>query len=200
MHAQSPGAAMAEAANNFLAALTTEQQAKAVFELKSDERVNWFPHPSPDGGHILVTSLRKPYSHAVTYERFAHDVEVWDRAGHATPLAQLPVADHVPIAGVPTGPRDHEWRPTESATLVWAEALDSGDWNVKVPARDKVMTQSAPFTGPATELARTEQRYAGIHWSERRGVGLLLEYDDNRHWRRTFLIDANDARVKPSLV
>ena len=155
---------------------------------------------APDGEHILVTSLRKPYSHAVTYQRFAHDVEVWNRAGKVTPLAQLPVADHVPIHGEPTGPRDHEWRPTEPATLVWSEALDSGDWNVKVPARDKVMTQSAPFTGPATELLRTEQRYAGIHWSERRGTGLLLEYDHNRHWRRTFLIDADDPRTKPSLV
>src|SRR6185503_493196 len=94
-------------------------------------------------------------------------------AGKVTPLAQLPVADRVPVHGVPTGPRSHGWRPTEPATLVWSEALDSGDWNVKVPARDKVMTQSAPFTGPATELLRTEQRYAGIHWSERRGTGLL---------------------------
>ncbi len=42
----------------------------------------------------------------------------------------------------PTGPRDFEWRPTEPATLVWAEALDGGDWNVKVPARDKVMMQT----------------------------------------------------------
>src|SRR5256885_8060841 len=31
---------------------------------------------APDGEHILVTSIRKPYSYAVTYSRFAHDVEV----------------------------------------------------------------------------------------------------------------------------
>ena len=116
---------------------------------------------APDGEHILVTSIRKPYSYAVTYGRFAHDVEVWDRAGKATPLAQLPLADRVPIHGVPTGPRDHAWRPTEPATLVWAEALDGGDWKAKVPARDKVMMQSAPFTAPPVEIARTEQRFAG---------------------------------------
>jgi len=34
-------------------------------------------------------------------------------------------------------------RATEPATLVWAEALDGGDWNTKVPARDKIM----PFEG-----------------------------------------------------
>jgi len=156
---------------------------------------------SPNGEHILVTSIRKPYSYAVTYGRFAHDVEIWDRSGKATPLAQLPIADHVPIHGVPTGPRDHEWRPTEPATLVWAEALDGGDWKVNVPARDQVMLQAAPFTGKAAaEIARTEQRYQGIDWSERPGVGLLQEYDDNKHWRRTFLIDADHVDTKPRLI
>ena len=156
--------------------------------------------PAPDGEHVLVTSFRKPYSYAVTYQRFAHDVEVWDRAGKITPVASLPVADRVPIQGVPTGPREHSWRPTEPATLVWAEALDGGDWNVTVPARDKVMTLAAPFTGAAVELARTEQRFGGFDWSERRGVALLHEYDDNRHWRRTFLIDADHPAAKPSLL
>jgi dipeptidyl aminopeptidase/acylaminoacyl peptidase len=155
---------------------------------------------APDGEHILVTSIRKPYSYAVTYGRFAHDVEVWDRTGKATPLAQLPVAEHVPIAGVPAGPRDYEWRPTEPATLVWAEALDGGDWKAKVPARDKVMMQSAPFTSTPVEIARTEQRFDGIDWSERRGVGLLQEHDDNRHWRRTFLVDVDRPETKPRLI
>ncbi|HKS37699.1 MAG TPA: DUF3500 domain-containing protein [Verrucomicrobiae bacterium] len=36
-----PAEEMAGAANHFLAALTSEQRAKAVFELKSDERLNW---------------------------------------------------------------------------------------------------------------------------------------------------------------
>jgi dipeptidyl aminopeptidase/acylaminoacyl peptidase len=155
---------------------------------------------SPDGQHILVSSIRKPYSYSVTYGRFARDVQVWDLEGNATTLAQLPVSDHVPIHGVPTGPRNHEWRPTEPATVVWAEALDGGDWKTKVPARDKVMMQSAPFTAAPVEIARTEQRYAGIDWSERRGLGLLQEYDDNRHWRRTFLIDADHPDVKPRLL
>ncbi|MEA2339293.1 MAG: hypothetical protein QOE82_3300 [Thermoanaerobaculia bacterium] len=111
---------------------------------------------SPDGDHILVTSIRKPYSYSVTYGRFANDVEVWDRAGNATPLAKLPITDHVPIHGVPTGPREHAWRPTEPATLVWAEALDGGDWKTNVPARDKVLIQSAPFAANPVEIARTE--------------------------------------------
>jgi dipeptidyl aminopeptidase/acylaminoacyl peptidase len=155
---------------------------------------------APDGDYILVESLQKPFSYVTTYDRFAHDVEVWDRVGHVTRIARLPVADRVPVNGVPTGPRDHAWRSTEPATLVWAEALDGGDWNATVPARDKVMTMSAPFSAPAAEITRTEQRYGGFDWSERRGVALLSEYDDNRHWRRTFVIDVDDPKARPSLL
>ncbi len=84
-------------------------------------------------------------------------------------IASLPLADRVPIAGVPVGPRDFSWRATEPATLVWAEALDGGDWKVKVPARDKIMLQKAPFNSPAVEITRTEQRYIGFDWGEQRG-------------------------------
>ena len=157
--------------------------------------------PSPDGEHLLVEVIHKPYSYVTTYPNFPHDVELWDRSGRRTQtLAKLPLADRVPIAGVPTGPRGFEWRPTEPATLVWAEALDGGDWNVSVPARDKIMTLSAPFTAEAAEIARLEQRFAGLDWSERRNVALLREYDENKHWQRTFLADVDHPATKPSLV
>jgi len=39
--AHDPATEMTAAANNFLAALSPEQKAKGVFELKSDERLNW---------------------------------------------------------------------------------------------------------------------------------------------------------------
>jgi len=156
---------------------------------------------APDGDHVLVTAIRKPYSYAVTADRFAHDVEVWDRGGRVVrALAQLPIADRVPIRGVPTGPREFAWRRTESATLTWAEALDGGDWNTNVPARDKVMIQRAPFAGAATELMRTEQRFRGLEWSEQPHVSLLHEEDVNRRWQRTFVVDVDDAKSKPRVL
>jgi len=47
VHAETPAAAMALTANNFLSALSPELRAKAVFEFKSDERVNWHFVPQP---------------------------------------------------------------------------------------------------------------------------------------------------------
>ncbi len=157
--------------------------------------------PSPDGNHILVTTIQRPYSYVTTWGRFANNVDVWDRMGNVThALAQLPVADRVPIHGVPTGPRSFEWRATEPATLIWVEALDGGDWNTKVPERDKVMIQSAPFKTPPIELMRTQQRFSGLDWSEQRSVSLLHDYDHNRHWRRTWLVNVDDPKAKRQLL
>lgn len=160
--------------------------------------------PAPDGKHVLVTAIHKPYSYITTYDRFPHDVEVWDVTTPSNVLkktiASLPLADRVPIHGVPTGPRDHSWRATEPATLVWAEALDGGDWNVKVPARDKIMLLKAPFDASPLEIARTEQRYAGLDWSEQPTVALLQEYDQNKHWRRVSIVDIDDRQGKPRLL
>jgi dipeptidyl aminopeptidase/acylaminoacyl peptidase len=160
--------------------------------------------PAPDGQHILVTAIHKPYSYVTTYNHFPQEVEVWDLSDRshivAHTIASLPLADRVPIAGVPVGPRDFSWRATDPATLVWAEALDGGDWKVKVPARDKVMLLKAPFNSPAVEITRTEQRYVGFAWSERPSTALLNEYDENRHWRRTFLVDVDSQPPKPRVL
>jgi dipeptidyl aminopeptidase/acylaminoacyl peptidase len=160
--------------------------------------------PAPDGRHILVTAIHKPYSYVTTYDRFPKEIEVWDVADRARVLfhtiASLPLADRVPIHGVPVGPRDFSWRATDPATLVWAEALDGGDWNVKVPARDKVLLSKAPFTSPAVEITRTEQRYVGLSWSEQPSVALMTEYDENRHWRRSFVVNVDDLQQKPRLL
>jgi dipeptidyl aminopeptidase/acylaminoacyl peptidase len=160
--------------------------------------------PAPDGQHILVTSIHKPYSYVTTYDHFPKEVEVWDvtESSHVRvhTVASLPLADRVPIRGVPVGPRDFSWRATEPATLVWAEALDGGDWNVTAPARDKILLLKAPFTSPVVEIARTEQRYAYLAWSEQSSTALLTEYDANRHWRKSFIVDVDHPQQKTRLL
>ncbi len=158
---------------------------------------------APDGDHVLVQSIQKPYSYVTTFERFPRNVEVWDRNGKVIQsIAKLPLADRVPVHGVPTGARSFEWRSTDLATLVWAEALDGGDWKAKVPARDKVMMQKAPFTTPPVEVTRVEQRYEDILWSEQPSVAFLEESDENRHWTRTFTLnmDAAPGAIKPKVL
>jgi dipeptidyl aminopeptidase/acylaminoacyl peptidase len=158
-------------------------------------------NPAPDARHILVSSIHKPYSYVTTYDHFPQEVEVWDIADphrvSVHTIASLPLADRVPIQGVPTGPRNFDWRATDPATLIWAEALDGGDWNNTVPNRDKIMLLKAPFTGTPAEIERTAQRYAGFDWSEKPGIALLSQEDDNRHWRHTDIVNVDDLSQKP---
>jgi len=159
---------------------------------------------APGGRYLLVSAIHKPYSYITTYDRFPQDVSVWDAAKRSSVLvhhiASLPLADRVPIEGVPLGPRDFAWRATEPGTLTWAEALDGGDWNVEVPARDKIMMLKAPFDSSPVEIARTKQRFVGFEWSEKPNIALLREYDENRHWMRTSVIDVDDDKSRPSVL
>jgi len=155
---------------------------------------------APDGVHVLTEAITPPFSHAVTYGRFAHAVAVLD-IDHNTSvaIASLPLADRVPIHGVPQGPRAFDWRATEPATLVWAEALDKGDWNITVPARDRVLTLKAPFTAKPREITRTQQRFEGFDWSANKDLAFLYEYDENRHWQHVTMVNV-DAPHKPARV
>ncbi len=152
--------------------------------------------PSPDGRFLLVRRILKPYSYSVPYYYFAQSIEVWNTKGEVVHrLAQVPVAEEVPIMGVRTGPRGIEWRPLEPATLVWVEALDGGDPETEVPNRDRLMTLSQPFLDGPAELRRMEHRLWDIRWLELEGLALISERDWKRRWRTTYLARVDDPQT-----
>jgi dipeptidyl aminopeptidase/acylaminoacyl peptidase len=156
---------------------------------------------APDGQHALVESIKQPYSYAVTYERFPNDVIVFDLARDTQHVvAATPLTDRVPVHGVPEGPRDFDWRATDPATLIWAEALDKGDWKVNVPNRDKVMMLHAPFSAKPQEVARTQQRFVGFSWTATPSVAFMTEVDQNRHWRHTSIVNIDNPKLKPRVL
>ena len=169
--------------------------------------------PSPDGKHLLVVRIQHPYSYIMPESDFPREVEIWDLSGKVEhKIASLPLADHVPIEGVLTGPRDYQWVPSQPATLVWAEALDGGDPKTKAEFRDKLMLLRAPFTDQPQELAKFEQRFvpagggfggfgrgSAIEWTEN-GLGLAHDYNRDRRWTRTFLIDIAKPGEQPKLI
>lgn len=149
--------------------------------------------PSPDRNYVLVTKLKRPFSYRVPYFYFTRATEVWDLMGKlVATIAELPISDEIPTQGVPTGPRSIEWQELYPAKLVWVEALDGGDPLKKVPYRDKLMTLAAPFNSSPTELLQIQQRYSGLDWTARRDEVLLTEYDRDRRWRTTALLNLND--------
>ncbi|MHC5210429.1 MAG: S9 family peptidase [Planctomycetota bacterium] len=147
--------------------------------------------PSPDGRYFLLERVIRPYSYLVPWYRFPQVVEIWDADGRSvTEIARLPLADRIPIQGVITGPRSHQWRDTEgTAQLWWVEALDEGDPDNEVDHRDRLLALSAPFDSAPTEVLRTQHRFSGLSWMHRSSFGLVTEYDRDERWVRSWLMD-----------
>ena len=146
--------------------------------------------PAPNGEYVLVSKVKRPYSHLIPFDGFPQDVEIWNRRGEvARKVAEIPSREGVTLTGVRTGPRDYRWRPDQPATIVWAEALDEGNLKNKVPFRDKVMTLAAPFAGTPSELTKTEYRYTGVSFTET-GVALVSESDRATRRVRTWILEA----------
>ncbi len=144
---------------------------------------------SPDGMHLLVERVHWPYSYAVPASSFPHTIEVWDATGRRVHVvADIGIADEVPIGGVRTGPRGVKWHPKEGSTLVFVEAQDDGDPKKKVPNRDRVLCAAAPFT-ESREIHRTTHRYRGADWLSDSDRALISEYDRDRRWLTMKLVD-----------
>jgi dipeptidyl aminopeptidase/acylaminoacyl peptidase len=156
--------------------------------------------PAPDGQHLLVTRLQKPFSYLFPDFAFPKEIEVWDTKGKLVyKVASLPLADQVPIDGVITGPRSIRWQPNQPATLVWAKALDGGDPKKKVPYRDSVWAIKAPFTGQPVEWFKTEQRFTSANFTDK-GLVLFSDYDRDKRWIRTFLFDPENPHASAKLI
>ncbi|HOX49997.1 MAG TPA: prolyl oligopeptidase family serine peptidase [Fibrobacteria bacterium] len=155
---------------------------------------------SPDGSLVLAEVVHRPFSHATAWDRFPRRIEVRDRKGAMVrQVVDLPMAESVPIGGVPSGPRDVRWRPTAPATLVWTEALDGGDLGVKVPRRDRLMAWEFPFSAKPRAFASTEHRLWSLDFFAKDGGILVVEFDPIRHWTRSWIHNA-DRPAKPRLI
>ena len=151
--------------------------------------------PSPSGQYVLVSKIRKPFSHTVPANGFNQDIEVWSRDGDVKKLADRPSREGMTLTGVEAGPRSFQWRADQPATVLWVEALDGGDNRVKVPFRDKIVSLAAPFSAQPTELTKTEWRYAGISYTDT-GIALLNENDRASRRTRTWLMEPGAAPRK----
>jgi dipeptidyl aminopeptidase/acylaminoacyl peptidase len=145
---------------------------------------------SPDGAHLLVYQLQRPFSFRVPFPYFSRRVEVWAADGQLTRvIADLPVSDEVPRQGVPTGPRMVSWEESVPASLVWAEALDGGDPKAKAEHRDEIFRLLAPFDTAPRSSVLVAERCLGWYDMAAAGQLLITEHDRDRRWITTRLTD-----------
>ena len=145
--------------------------------------------PAPSGQFVLVTKIKRPFSHTVPMNGFPQDVEILARSGEvAKKIADQPSREGTTLTGVEPGPRSYRWRADQPATILWVEALDEGDLKNMVPFRDKVVSLAAPFSGQPVEVATTEWRYGGINYTDT-GIALLTENDRATRRTRSWIIE-----------
>lgn len=155
---------------------------------------------SPNEEYILVTRLQRPFSYRVPASLFARSVDVLNRAGTVVKtIARFDVSDNVPRQGVVTGARNARWQQLQPASLVWLEALDGGDPLKKVAYRDKVMQLSAPFTGDARTITSMKHRVQNIAWMAQKDMCMITEYDRDRRWRTTYMMDMNAPQAMKTM-
>ena len=155
---------------------------------------------SPDGEYILIERLVKPWSHEVGWWRFSSEIEVWNDKGELVAnIASLPLANEVPIQGVPMGPRSVSWRSTAPHTLFWVEALDGGNPVTKVPHRDRLMRLDAPFTAEPKEVFLAEHRIQPWRtaWGAEGGTLMLAQRERIKRWRYVWLLDVDEGTSRP---
>ncbi len=156
---------------------------------------------SPSGDYFLTTIVKRPFSYLMTVGSFPQDIEVRDRNGQVLyTVANVPMAENIPIEGVRTGPRQVTWKSGEPATLVWQEALDGGDPNVPADHRDRIMSLAAPFTESPRELVKTEYRAFGLSTMADPARVAVTEYDRDRRWVRMLMHDLNDPDSDPRVL
>jgi len=124
---------------------------------------------SPDGNFVMVSTINRPYSYIVEYDRFPFSTIIYDKdAREVKKVLEVPLNEVMPKGFMATreGKRNLQWRADKPATIIWTEALDKGDPAIEVEYRDEVFQLEAPFTGEAKSLIKTKYRFSGITWAK----------------------------------
>ncbi|MEM6378771.1 MAG: prolyl oligopeptidase family serine peptidase, partial [Bacteroidota bacterium] len=122
---------------------------------------------SPNGQHVLMTTIQKPFSYLVPYYRFPSTTNVYGIDGTLVKeIMSQDLIEELPqgFGAVKTGKRGVTWRADEPATLYWAEAMDNGDPNLESEYRDQLFVWKAPFTTAPKSILQMHNRYSGVIW------------------------------------
>ena len=157
---------------------------------------------SPNGGYLLVSEVKKPFSYLVPYYRFPYHETVYDANGKVVTVINKVSLDEVRPKGfmaTRTGKRDFSWRNDQPATLYWVEALDEGNPENEVDFRDVVYQVEAPFTGKGREVLKTKNRFSGITWGDDKNA-IAYDYWWNDRNTKTYLFNPSNVKQTPIII
>lgn len=153
---------------------------------------------SPDGNYLLLSSLQKPFSYIVPYQRFPAKTIVTDLQAKPIKLIEdKPLHEITPkgFSATVTGKRSIQWRDDQPASLSYVTALDEGDPAKVVEFRDEVFSWAAPFEQAAQSLLKLPLRYAGIAWGDAQHAVVYENWYETRKLRGLMLNPAQPQQA-----
>lgn len=157
---------------------------------------------SPDGNYIMLTTIQKPFSYVVPFNRFPSRTIVYDARGkEVKTVNEVPLNEIIPkgFMAVRKGKREMSWRNDKPATLSYVVALDEGNPANKVDFRDEVFLWEAPFTNDATSLVKVPQRYSDVTWGNDNIAFISDEWYDTRN-TKTYLINPSNPGQQAKVI
>ncbi|MCF6132964.1 alpha/beta hydrolase family protein [Flavobacterium wongokense] len=153
---------------------------------------------SPDGNYLMATTVQKPFSYIVPYNRFPLKTVVYDLTGKEIKVVnEVPLNEVIPkgFSSVRKGKRSLGWRGDKPATWAYVVALDEGDQAVKADYRDEVFSWDAPFTTNPVSLLKTQQRFSGVTWGNETTAVVSDEWYDTRNTKTYLINPSNPAQA-----
>jgi dipeptidyl aminopeptidase/acylaminoacyl peptidase len=190
---------------NFETLITSEIQIVtvegALMPFKGKGAYSWLSF-SPDGNLVMITSVQKPYSYIVPYERFPQQTTVFDLSGREIKVVnEVPLTEILPkgFSAVRGGKRNMGWRDDQPATLYYVEALDGGDPARKTDFRDEIFTWEFPFTAEPKSIGKTSLRFSNIIWGDDQTAIVTDNWDETR-MTNIYLINPSLPQDKPKVL
>lgn len=157
---------------------------------------------SPDGNHVMLSVVKKPFSYLVPYSRFPSETVIYKKDGSKVQtVLEVPLIEDLPKGFMASrkGRRNLQWRNDMPSSLVFAEVLDGGDPKNEVEYRDEVFQLDAPFNGTPKSLLKTRDRFAGIEWGNDQ-MAVAYDYWWNNRNTSTYVFNPSDASQKPKII
>ena len=155
-----------------------------------------YKHPtfSPDGNYVLLSTIAKPFSYLVPFNRFPSITNLYTKTGRKIKtILKLPLIEVLPkgFMAVRKGIRELSWRKDLPSSLFWIEALDGGDPSKEVNYRDEIFYQDAPFTHAPISLLKMKYRFSDIIWGNKT-CAIVNNYWSNNRTVQTLLINPSN--------
>ena len=153
---------------------------------------------SPDGNYLLITTIKKPFSYIVPLNRFPMVSSVYDMKGNLIKVvSDVPLNEIMPkgFSSVRKGKRNLTWRDDAPSTLFYVQALDDGDQAKKSDFRDEIFLWEAPFASEPKSFFKTQQRFAGVQWSNNNYAVISENWYDTRNLK-SFLVNLKTGDSK----